>query len=221
MPSPIATFALIAVNVALFMGEEHWGGSTNAETLVRMGANLGRAALFVEPWRVLSSAFLHIGQAHLFMNMWALYVLGADLERLLGPARLLTLYSFAAVGGGLLSALVNPQEIGAGASGAVWGLMTAQIAFVWALQKRLGPQAVPVPLGRLLAPLAINLAISLLPGIDRFAHIGGGLAGAAVALWIWRSAAEGDRRWRPLAAGGAFLMFSSVALALAFGRPWQ
>src|SRR6185503_10317274 len=110
-----------------FALQELWGGSESGELLYRMGANLGRLGLTQEPWRLLSSAFLHIGVVHLLANMWALYVFGRVLERVLGPARLLVLYGVAALGGGLLSALVHARSLAAGASGAVWGLMCAEV----------------------------------------------------------------------------------------------
>jgi membrane associated rhomboid family serine protease len=220
-PRPFATWALLAANVAMFAGEVAWGGSESATTLHRMGANLGRSALLTEPWRVVSSAFLHIGPLHLAFNMWALSVFGAWLERSLGAARFVTLYGLSAVTGGLASALVKETELAAGASGAVWGLMLAQIVIVLRLRRRLGPERVPVSSSAIAQPLLINLVYSLQPGIDLSAHLGGGLGGAAIGGLIALPLAPNARAWRPLAAASVLLMAASVAAALARGRPWE
>ncbi len=113
-PLPV-TWTLIAVNVLLF-ALEWWWGRVSTMSLYRMGANLGRDALGSEPWRLLSSAFLHGGPLHLLLNMWALWVFGTALERLFGPARFLTLYGASALGGGLLSAVIRAEGLAVGAS---------------------------------------------------------------------------------------------------------
>src|SRR5581483_9484546 len=115
---PLATYALIGANVLLFALEMLWGGAgmvRDGVTLAlsaRMGANLGRSALWSEPWRVLSSAFLHANGLHISMNMWALFVFGVSLERFWRPARFLVLYGAAAAAGGIFSALLRSREIG-------------------------------------------------------------------------------------------------------------
>lgn len=213
----IATIALVAVNVVLFLMEGAWGGSGNWKTLVRMGANVGREGLVTEPWRVLSSAFLHGSTAHVAMNMYALFVLGTFLERVLGRARFLVIYAVSALVGGLLSAVAHEAEIGVGASGAVWGLMISQIVLLARLRRD-----VQVSWGQLTQPLVINLAISFIPGIDLAAHLGGGIAGGLLTLLVpRRPVGTDDRAWRPWAAIGVVLMFASVVTALLMGRPWE
>ena len=71
-PATPVTWGLVAANVVVFALETAWGGSQSGPTLYRMGAILGRGALPSEPWRIVSSAFLHIGPVHLLLNMWAL-----------------------------------------------------------------------------------------------------------------------------------------------------
>jgi len=220
--TPWALVTVLAVNVVLFALETLWGGSESTLTLYRMGANLGRDGLVHEPWRIVSSAFLHIGVLHLLFNMWALLAFGQMLEGALGARRFIALYALCAAAGGLTSSLVHKEELAAGASGAVWGLMTGQIALVLRLRRELGAERVPVDTGKLAQPLVVNLLYSLQPGIDMAAHIGGGLAGAGLILsgLISRRQPE-SAAWRPIAWGAALTMVGSVAMALGHGRPWE
>lgn len=220
--TPWALVTVLTVNVVLFVLESLWGGSESTLTLYRMGANLGRDGLIHEPWRIVSSAFLHIGVLHLLFNMWALLAFGRMLEGALGSRRFIALYALCAAAGGLTSSLVHKQELAAGASGAVWGLMTAQIALVLRLRRELGAERVPVDTGRLAQPLVVNLLYSLQPGIDMAAHIGGGLAGAGLIFsgLISRRQPE-PALWRPMAWVAALAMVGSVAMALGHGRPWE
>ena len=221
-PATPAAWALVAVNVAVFGLELAWGGSDSPLTLHRMGAGLGRAGLAHEPWRIVSAAFLHFSVLHLALNMWALLVFGRMLEIILGARRFVVLYALSAAGGGLASALFHTQVLSAGASGAVWGLMTGQIALIVRLKRQQGAERVPVRMSTLLQPLVVNLLFSLMPGIDLAAHLGGGVAGAGLIL----SGLIGWRRpepagWRPAAWGASLAMAACLAVALGHGRPWE
>jgi len=116
---------------------------------------------------------------------------------------------------------VNRRIFSAGASGAVWGLMTALIATMLRLKWLHGAQQVPVRTWLLLQPLVVNLLISLLPFIDLAGHLGGGVAGAGLVLsglmWGPRPAPV----WRPAARAASLAMAGCLALALAHGRPWE
>jgi membrane associated rhomboid family serine protease len=214
--------ALVSVNVLMFALEFAWGGWDSPPTLYRMGAGLGRAGLVREPWRIVSAAFLHFSVAHLCFNMWALLAFGQMLEVILGARRLLVLYAVSAAAGGLASAVFHAQVVSAGASGAVWGLMTGQIALVVRLRQQRGPGGVPVRMSSLLQPLVVNLLYSLTPGIDMAAHLGGGVAGAGLILsgligWTRPEPAI----WRRAAWGASLGMAACIALALGHGRPWE
>jgi rhomboid protease GluP len=213
---------LVAVNVAVFALELAWGGSDSPLVLHHMGAGLGRASLAHEPWRIVSAAFLHIGIFHLVLNMWALLVFGRMLEVFLGARRFLVLYALSAAAGGLISSLFHAQVLSAGASGAVWGLMTGQIALVVRLKRHAGSELAPIRMSTLLQPLMINLLFSLMPGIDMAAHVGGGIAGA----WLILSGMIGWERpesaiWRRVSLGAALAMAACLAVALSHGRPWE
>src|SRR5688572_11121918 len=216
-----ATWGLVAVNVAAFALETLWGGSEWPPTLFRMGAITGREALAAEPWRVVSSAFLHIGPVHLLLNMWALYVFGHFLEALLGPSRLLVLYAAAAAGGGLASSLAHQQWLAAGASGAVWGLMVAELVLLLRPRVLFEGLVFHVNKSSVLQPLALNVFISLLPGIDLMAHLGGGLTGGLVMLSGVPARDPQGRAWRRVAYLAGTMMAACLAMALARGRPWE
>jgi membrane associated rhomboid family serine protease len=215
------TWGLVAVNVAVFVLESLWGGSEWPPTLYRMGAITGRDALATEPWRVVSSAFLHIGPVHLLVNMWALYVFGHFLEALLGPARLLVLYAAAAAGGGLASSLAHKELLGAGASGAVWGLMVAEIVLLLRPRVLFEDIVFHVSKWTVLQPLLLNLFISLTPGIDLMAHLGGGVTGGLLMFSGVLARDPRGRAWRPAAHVAGALMAACITAALARGRPWE
>jgi rhomboid protease GluP len=213
---------LVAVNVVVFALELAWGGSDSSLVLYRMGAGVGRTSLAHEPWRIVSAAFLHIGIFHLVLNMWALLVFGRMLEVFLGARRFLVLYTLSAAAGGLASSLFHTQILSAGASGAVWGLMTGQIALIVRLKRHAGSEVVPVRMSTLLQPLVINLLFSLTPGIDMAAHVGGGIAGAGLIL----SGMIGWERpesaiWRRASLGATLAMATCLTVALIHGRPWE
>jgi membrane associated rhomboid family serine protease len=134
-----------------------------------------------EPWRLLTSAFLHSpGQPlHILFNMYALWLTGPYLEDLLGRARFLALYLISAIGGSVGYLLIaDPQDAqqwfggAVGASGAVFGLFAAFLV----VQRRLKRDA-----GAMFVVIAINAALSFLPNVAWQAHLGGLLTGAATA----------------------------------------
>ena len=213
-----------------------WGGESGyGEALFRMGANEVGAVKGGEPWRLLSSAFLHGGALHLGMNMMALWVMGPVLEGIFGPRRFLILYGASALGGSLLSAFAGGSRMSVGASGAIWGLMTAFLAL--ALRPR---GVIPAPMAAVLrrrarSPIVLNLGLSLLPGIDLLGHLGGGLVGfALVGTVLTRGLVPVDQRREPtavertrspLVTGAAVVVAAAMALsvivALVTGRPWN
>jgi membrane associated rhomboid family serine protease len=140
-------------------------------------------------WRLLTSGFLHFGPIHIAMNMLALYVLGRDLELLLGRIRFTVLYVVSLFGGGasvfLFGALNTPV---AGASGAVFGVMGGLL--VVALRRKLNA-------GPAVGMIVINLVISVsLPGISLLGHVGGLVVGAIAAAAMEYAPAKSRLLWQ-------------------------
>src|SRR5438445_2043493 len=132
-PRPIITRLLVGLNVAVFIANAVAGVSVIApsgEALLRWGADFGPRTLSGEPWRLLTSTFLHFGIIHLALNMWCLWALGTLAEPLFGWAAFLLLYLLSGLGGSVLSMLVHPMVVSAGASGAVFGVAGGVITFL-------------------------------------------------------------------------------------------
>jgi membrane associated rhomboid family serine protease len=123
-------------------------------------------------WRLITAGFLHFSVLHLLVNMYSLAVLGASLEGRLGAARFGALYGASLVGGTAAIQLFDPYSFAAGASTALYGLFGALgVLMVAARQDVRG----------LLVLLAVNIGISLLPGISLIGHLGGLVAGVLAA----------------------------------------
>ncbi|CAM2889471.1 rhomboid family intramembrane serine protease [Actinomyces slackii] len=162
----------------------------------------------VEPWRFLTTAFLHGGIMHLAFNMWALWVLGGSLEPLLGRWRFTSLYLLSALGGSTaIYWLASPGTdawwtVTVGASGAVFGLF----ATMFIIQRRFGRDT-----SQIVVLLVINAAISVMgANISWQGHLGGLLAGGALAaVFAW---APRGRRTQVGLAGTVGLAVALVGL---------
>lgn len=131
----------------------------------------------------LSYGLLHAGLLHLAMNMIALAALGRELSRMTGPARMALIYVTSQIAGAAVFAVMQPAAGPMiGASGAVFGVAGALVVQTALTLRRRGRPTTPlVRTAGLL--LALNIALPLLiPSIAWEAHLGGGIAGAALGL---------------------------------------
>lgn len=166
--TPVVTYTLIAVNVAVFIMQIASRGLQSKLSLwppVVAGGDY---------YRLVTSAFMHYGILHILFNMYALYVLGPPLEENLGKLRFASLYGLSALGGSVVVYLFSPLSAAtAGASGAIFGLFGATLVAA----KRLN-----LDVRWLVGLILINLVITFtIPGISWQGHIGGLITGAAVA----------------------------------------
>ncbi len=168
--------ALIAINIVIFavtVAQARSLSSNFDALLFQQWALRPTAVADGAWWRLLTSGFLHIGPIHLAFNMIALWVIGRDLEQVLGRTRFLVVYLISLLGGGLAVFLFsNPNVPVAGASGAVFGLMGGLAVVL--LRMRRDPRPA-------LTIIVLNVVISfVLPGISILGHLGGLVCGAAV-----------------------------------------
>ncbi len=189
-PVPVVTYTLLAVNTAMLLLEtvlSHDGAggllSPSTPALCQLGA-LNAAAIVQsgQYWRLLTVMVLHAGIIHWAFNSWALYLFGPLLERLLGRVRFLALYVGAGLVGSAASLLFTHTDLGVGASGAIFGLLGALVAF--SFRRRRDPR-IQALFRNLLFILIFNLYLGFrVIHVDNSAHIGGFLGGlAAMALF--------------------------------------
>jgi rhomboid protease GluP len=180
--TPVTTLLLLAI-AAVFVLETVRGGSTDTGVLLALGANYPPLVRQGEYWRLVTSMFLHIGLLHVVLNGWGLYQLGGLFEFLLGSGRLLVVYFATGIAGSIAS-LFFTRSLSAGASGAIFGLLGALIAFLMKRRERLTPQAKSL-LMQLVFWAAINVFFGFSnPGIDNSAHLGGCAAGFLIGLLL-------------------------------------
>ena len=215
-PRPIITRLLVGLNVAVFIATGVAGVSVIApsgEALLRWGADFGPRTLGGEPWRLLTSTFLHFGIIHLALNMWCLWALGTLAEPLFGWAAFLLLYLLSGLGGSVLSMLVHPMVVSAGASGAVFGVAGGVITFVL----RSDELKVPVPKNALTSVVGFvgyNLVYSFSrPHVDIAGHIGGLVVGLLLGAMSPRRVTDDPARLTVPSLTGAFAM----ALVIGYG----
>lgn len=160
--------------------------------LRRSGAMHGDSLDQGELWRLISASFLHVEGLHLLLNALALLALGRLIEAVFGSVRLLWLFLVSGAGGAWLSWQAgNPLSVGA--SSAVFGLMGAAIVFGWRHGAGLPSSVRSFFRWKLLPWLALNLALGLLPFIDAYGHIGGLIAGSALALVLGDAVVPGQQ----------------------------
>ena len=181
---PIITYTIMAICVIVFALMYILGdGSLDNITLLRFGANLDVLTKNGDYFRLITCAFLHIGVVHLIFNMYALYIIGPQVESFFGKIKYLSIYLISAVSASILSLAFNTNTISAGASGAIFGLLGALLYFGYHYRVYLGnaikSQIIPI--------IIINLLFGFtMTGIDNAAHIGGLIGGvlASMALGV-------------------------------------
>jgi membrane associated rhomboid family serine protease len=160
-------------------------------------------------YRIVTSGFLHFGIIHLAFNMYLLYMLGQLLEPAIGRVRFGLVYIASLLGGSAGAMLVQPDGLHGGASGAVFGLMTA--AFVGYMLRGINPLTTGIG-----TTLLLNVVITFsIPGISKGGHIGGAVAGALCGLVVLAPGYKRYPTWMSYAVPAAVAVISVVATVYA------
>jgi membrane associated rhomboid family serine protease len=186
---PPVTRAIIIANVVVFLLQMVTG-----TTLVDLFALWPVGTPYFEPWQLLTYSFLHEGFAHIFFNMFALYMFGTPLETFWGSRRFAFYYVACVLTAASTELIVqNATEVGGpvlGASGGVFGLL---LAFAWYFPKQrliLFPIPIPMPAWlfvTLYGGVELVLGVTgAVPGVAHFAHLGG-MLGGALSILYWRA----------------------------------
>ena len=170
------------INVLIWLATEVAGGSTDTDVLLRFGAMYGPYIADGDYWRLFTAMFLHVGLTHLAFNGFGLFIFGQQVEKFYGPYRFGVIYILAGLAGSVASFALNDTAVGAGASGAIFGILGALVAFFVIHRDKLGELGRQSLTGFLILA-GINLFIGFsIPNVDNFAHMGGFAAGFALTL---------------------------------------
>lgn len=172
----VVTNLLIIINVVIFMLEV--AGILNGSHF-GMNADLVKGG---EYYRLLTSAFFHTSLLHLVCNMYSLYIIGTQLETVLGKIKFLCVYLISAIMASLLSGVINGGSImSVGASGAIFGLMGAMLYFGYHYRLYLGS----VMISQIVPIIVMNLFLGfMISGVDNFGHIGGLVGGLFAGMMV-------------------------------------
>src|SRR5438309_8053942 len=132
-PVAFVTPTIVALNVLVFIAMVIKGVpflQPSAHAVLPWGANFGPLTSSGQWWRLLAACFLHFGIIHIAVNMYVLVQAGTFTERLFGNLRFALLYLIAGVGGNIAGLYFHPFAVGAGASGAIFGVYGALLAFL-------------------------------------------------------------------------------------------
>ena len=171
---PYITYILIAINVLLYLIPILMG---NYDYIINKYCVHGPSIRIGEYYRLITGIFLHGSLIHLFFNVYALYVIGSQIENYFGRIKYLIIYIVSGLMGALFSMIFGGNVASIGASGAIFGLMGALLYFGYHYRVYLGNV-----LKTQLIPLIIfNLFLGfILNGVDNFAHIGGLIGGLLI-----------------------------------------
>ncbi len=206
---PYVMWALIIINVAIFAVQylsPHLGNQIMDAGYLRSYEALVQGQYY----RLLTSMFLHAGFAHIFFNMYALYLFGRSTEMIAGHTRFTLIYFLGGLTGSLLSALAgNPSaQLGipsVGASGAIFAVFAAEMVFLYRNREILGQRATQ-RLRSLVVIMLIEVGLGVASDfspdaikIDNWGHIGGFIGGVVLAYVIGPVLKHSDEAIVPVA----------------------
>ena len=170
---PVVTYALIAINILAFI----------LSFVFNLMNDFAVNRYFIthgEPYRLITGIFLHAGVIHLLFNMYALYIIGMQLESFLGKSKFLAVYLLSGLAGSMLSIFMSPG-FSVGASGAIFGLLGSLLYFGYHYRVYLDT----VIKSQIIPLIVINLLLGFfISGIDIWAHIGGLIGGLLATMAV-------------------------------------
>lgn len=223
--SPLATLTIVAICVCVYAYDVLSSGTwVHSSSTVGVGpelvTGLGDLTLYRpsllhegEWYRVLTTGFVHLGPAHLVMNMLVLWQLGRVVERKLGALLLTTLFVTGVLGGALGATVLEPEAQVGGASGALFALMGALAMMQLLAGKNILRSGI-------LVVLAINVGLSFLPFVSLGAHLGGLAAGLVAGAIVGVSRWFGDRPLALAPIGVAAVGLAALVLTMLEVHGW-
>jgi membrane associated rhomboid family serine protease len=210
---PTLTYALIVINVIVFLGELATGvgavsGGLGGSWLIEHGALSRFTVANGDYWRLVTAGFLHASIIHIALNMYILYMLGQMLEPAIGSFRFGLVYVVSLLAGSFGALVLTKFGLTVGASGAVFGLAGAG---VFVMRSRgIDPMQSGLPMF-----IGINLLFSfVISGISIGGHIGGLIGGALSAIVLFDI---GERRRGSVPQFVPLLLIAGIGVASVIG----
>ena len=172
----LAALILVGFGVELALGVSVT--SPTGPQLLRAGGDFGPSFAEGDWWRVFTSTFLHAGPLHLAFNLWAFFSVGVVTERIYGNRAFLAIYLLSGLGGSLASLTWSPLVVGVGATGAIFGVYGALLAFILLHRGVLPAAYLTQQRNSIVGFIGYNVVFGLSQkNTDMAAHAGGLLAG--------------------------------------------
>lgn len=190
---PVITVLLILANIIVFFIMESMGDTENAEFMYSNGA-MYWPAVFNEGqyYRLFTCMFMHFGIDHLINNMLALFIVGNQIENILGRFKYLGIYLLSGLGASIISCvyymMIDVYSIGAGASGAIFGMFGALIVMLYKNKSRIRGAS----LSRLVILIALLIFGNVSGNIDVAAHLGGAICGMIITALMYKENIDDD-----------------------------
>lgn len=188
---------LIVLNIVYFLYLEILGSSEDTLFMLHHGAMF--PPLIVEQkeyYRLLTSIFMHFGIHHITNNMMLLFILGDNMERALGSVKYLAFYLLCGIGANTVSMAVelhgSVQAVGAGASGAIFGVIGGLFYVVTINRGKLEDLSTTQLVVMIIFSLYFGFTST---GVDNVAHVSGLILGIILAAIFYRKPAPRQNYW--------------------------
>ncbi len=225
--TPVVSYVILVISVIVYIGQFFSEALLGTDIPALFGMKINELILEGQWWRFVTPMLLHGSPLHIGFNMYALVVIGAPLERRFGHARFLLLYLSGAFAGNVFSFLFSPSP-SLGASTSIFGLLGAQMVFLYQHRTLFGSQA-RAALQNAIFWAGVNLLLGLNPGIDNWGHLGGlfgglvfaSLGGPALKVEgsypLFRIIDQRELRHSLTALGVVVIVFGALAAVKMFG----
>ena len=189
-------------------------GSEDAPTLIKFGANVGALTRGGDYYRLITSAFLHIGVIHLLCNLYSMFMVGPTIEYFYGKFKYILIYLYSAITASLFVLIFQGENtITAGASGAIFGLLGALLYFGYKYKGYIGNKII----GSVISVILINLFIGFTSqGISNAGHIGGLVGGLAISFML--GASKDDKKSTKISGAIVLFLLTGFLVYMAFFR---
>lgn len=172
---PVMTKILITINIVIFVLQLVLGW----DVVASFGANYAPFVKSGKFYVLITSMFIHGNLIHLLFNMYALYIIGPQVESFYGKIKYLAIYFGSGILGALLSDIFLQNSISVGASGAIFGLLSSIVYFGYHYRAYLDT----VIRSQIMPLIIFNIFLGIvIPNIDTFCHIGGLIGGVLVSM---------------------------------------